>query len=97
MSSTAVIVAGIAAHVILSNDVVQSRLFTHFLQTHIPQKSRSSVVELIVTASLNLMSFTCILKFVLDPNIHLCDAVLCQNVEMLPLVLSLECLEGLGE
>ena len=39
-------------------------------------KSRSSVVELVVTASLNLMSFTCVLEFVLDPSLHLCDAVL---------------------
>jgi hypothetical protein len=97
MSSTAVTVAGIAAHVILSNDVVQSCLSMRFLQTHIPRKSRSSVVELVVTASLNLTSFTCVLEFVLDPNLHLCDTVLCQNAEMLPLVLSLERLEGLGE
>jgi len=104
MSSTAVTVAGIAAHVFLSNDVPQSRLSTCFLQTHIPQKSRSSVVELMVTSSLNLTSFTCVLKFILDPNLHLCNTVLgldwsrqCQNAEMLPLVLSLEHLQGLGE
>jgi len=104
MPSTAVTVAGVAAHVFLSNDVVQSRLSTHFLQTHIPRMSRSSIVDMVVSASLNLTSFTCVLEFVVDPSLHLCDAVLgldwsqqCQNAEMLPLVLSLECLEGLGE
>jgi hypothetical protein len=96
MSSTAITVAGVPAQVFLSNDVPQSRLSMRFLQTHIPRKSRSSVVELMITASLNLTSFTCILEFVLDPSLHL-DAVLglvwsrqCQNAEMLPLVLSLE-------
>ena len=104
MPSTAVTVAGTAAHVFLSNDVVQSRLSTCFVQTHIPRKSRSSVVEMVVSASLNLTSFTCVLEFALDPSLHLCDAILgldwsqqCQNAEMMPLVLSLEHLEGLGE
>jgi len=75
MSSTVVTIAGIAAQAFLSNGVSQSRLSTRFLQTHVPQKSRSSVVELMVTASLNLTSFTCVLEFVLDPNLHVCDAV----------------------
>ena len=104
MPSTVVTVAGTAAHVFLSNDVVQSRLSTRFVQTHIPRKSRFSVVEMVVSASLDLTSFTCVLEFVLDPSLHLCDAVLgldwsrqCQNAEMLPLVLNLEHLEGLGE
>jgi len=103
MSSTALTVAGIAAHVFVSNDVAQSRLSTCFFQTHISQQSRSSVVELVVTASLNLTSFTCVLEFVLDPSLHLCDAVpgldwsqQCQNADMQPLVLSLERLEGLS-
>ena len=50
-----------------------------------------------VTASLNLTSFTCVLEFVVDPNLHLCDALLgldwswqCQIAEMSPLVLSME-------
>ena len=50
-----------------------------------------------VTASLNLTLFTCVLEFVVDPNLHLCDALLgldwswqCQIAEMLPLVLSME-------
>ena len=49
MPSTAVTVAGTAAHVFLSNNVVQSRLSTRFVQTHIPRKSRSSVVEMVVS------------------------------------------------
>jgi hypothetical protein len=104
MSSTAITVAGVPAQVFLSNDVPQSRLSMRFLQTHIPRKSRSSVVELMVTASLNLTSFTCVLEFVVEPDLHLCDAVLgldwsrqCQIAEMSPLVLSMERLEGLGE
>ena len=104
MPSTVVTIAGTAAHVFLSNDVVQSRLSMCFIQTHIPRKSRSSVVEMVVSASLDLMSFTCVLEFVLNPSLHLCDTVLgldwsqqCQNAEMLPLVLNLEHLEGLGE
>jgi hypothetical protein len=101
MPSTAVTVAGIAAHVFRSNDVVQSRLSTQFVRTHIPRKSRSSVVQMVVSASLNLTSFTCVLEFVLDPSLHRCDTVLgldwswqCQNAETLSLVLSLECLDG---
>jgi len=104
MSSTAVTVAGIAAHAFRSNDVAQSRLSTRFVQTHIPRKSRSSIVELVVTASLILTSFTCVLEFILDPDLHLCDVVLgldwsrqCQIAEMLPLVRGLECLDGVGE
>ena len=104
MSSPAVTVAGIAAHVFVSNDVALSRLSTRFLQTHISRQSRSSLVQLVVTASLNLTSFTCVLDFVVDPSLHLCDAVLgldwsqqCQNADMQSLVLSLEHLEGLGE
>ena len=65
--------------------------------TEVSLWSRSSVVEMVVFASLNLTSFTCVLKFVLNPSLHLCNAVLgldwsrqCQNVKMLPLVLSLE-------
>ena len=50
MPSTVVTVAGTAAHVFLPTDVVQSCLSTRFVQTHIPWKSRSSVVELFVTA-----------------------------------------------
>ena len=104
MSSTTVTLAGIAAHVLVSNDVAQSRLSTRFLQTHISQQSRSSFVELLVTASLNCTAFTCVLDFVVDPSLYLCDAVLgldwsqqCYNADMQSLVLSFERLQGLGE
>jgi len=57
-----------------------------------------------VIASLNLTSFTCVLEFVLNPNLHLWDTVLGldwsrqhQIAEISPLVLSLERSEGLGE
>jgi len=46
-----------------------------FIQTHIPQKTHFSVVEMVVSASLNLASFTCILEFALDPSFHVCDTV----------------------
>ena len=34
-SSTTITVAGIAAHVFLSDDILQSRLSTHFVETHV--------------------------------------------------------------
>ena len=65
------------------------------VQIHIPRKSRSSVVEMVVSTPLNLTLFTCVLEVVVDPSLHLCDTVL--DTEMLPLLLRLERLEGLGE
>jgi hypothetical protein len=97
MPSTAVTVAGFSTHVFVSNDVAQSRLSTQFFETHITRHISSSAFETTVTASLNLMSFTCVLNFVLDPCLHSCDALLgldwsqrCGSVEMQSLVLNVE-------
>ena len=103
MSFTAVALAGVSARVYLSADVVQSRLSARFVQAHIPRKSRCSEVEIAVSACLQLTSFTCIIKFVVDPCLNCCDAILgldwsqqCQIAGMLPLTMSLARLDGFG-
>jgi hypothetical protein len=75
-----------------------------FVETHMARKSRFSVAEMVISASLNLTSFTCVVEFVVDPSLDFCDAVLgldwsqrCRNAEMLCLALGLECLERQGE
>ena len=104
MASTVVTIAGIPLHVVMSNNVAQSRISSQFVQAHFPRKSSLLVADLAVTASLNLMSFTCVLEFLFDPSLQTCDAVLgldwscqCHNLEMQCFVDNLKHVEGLGE
>jgi hypothetical protein len=103
-SFAAVTIAGIIARVLLCDDVVQCRLSTRFVETHMTRKARLSVGETVISASLNLTSFTCVVEFVLDPSLNFCDAVLgldwsrrCHNVDMQCLAQGMERLEGQGE
>ena len=104
MSSTVVAVAGIRLHAFFSDDVAQSCISSQFVQTHFPRKSSFCVADMAITASLNLMSFTCVLELVLDPSLQTCDAILgldwsrrCHDLQMQSLVQGLEHVEGLGK
>jgi len=103
MSSTAVSVAGVTTFAYVSRDILMSRLSSRFLQYHFPRKSRFSQVEMIVSACLHLVSFTCVLEFVVDPALEQCDIVLgldwsrqCELAGMLSLAVCLPCLDEFG-
>jgi hypothetical protein len=85
-------ILGCSAAVLASRDIQQSRVSSRFVHAHAPQKSRLSSLSAPVSASARatpLTCFTCVIDFVVDPQLLHCDAILgldwassCQRVDM---------------